>query len=115
MFAAIDRGGQLRCRLFQSESSDISLPSPQWHDPCPISSLTLRWLLVMTRTFTNNNRGLRDRSRWFGGEVGFLNRAHSSSGLSCVLDIEKFSGRSEDRREGKECVSTGRSRWWRDH
>src|SRR3546814_12067990 len=23
--------------------------------------------------------------------------------------------RSEDRREGKECVSTGRSRWWPDH
>src|SRR3546814_16211144 len=27
----------------------------------------------------------------------------------------KHNGRSEERREGKECVSTCRSRWWPDH
>src|SRR3546814_13163186 len=28
---------------------------------------------------------------------------------------EPFGGRSEERRVGKECVSTCRSRWWRYH
>src|SRR3546814_566959 len=29
--------------------------------------------------------------------------------------LDRGDGRSEERRVGKECVSTGRSRWWRYH
>src|SRR3546814_19753757 len=43
----------------------------------------------------------------------WIDRVHDRNGLKyIVLDMDR---RSEERRVGKECVSTCRSRWWPDH
>src|SRR3546814_12367708 len=37
------------------------------------------------------------------------------TGAAADFDLAKLNERSEERRVGKECVSTGRSRWSPDH
>src|SRR3546814_5450573 len=48
-----------------------------------------------------------------GGRDFELHPRHSSVSLfqPCVSDYARFDARSEERRVGKECVSTCRSRW----
>src|SRR3546814_17669919 len=73
------------------------------------------WLLSSER---GGGRFLRDawRRRWGGAEAVSFARADAGEGLAgfacdglgCVLGIR---GRSEERRGGKACVRTCRSRW----
>src|SRR3546814_15006786 len=58
---------------------------------CPVEPFALRWVFVL-------------------GEGGAVSLEDVLPGVSCLLE-DCFSGRSEERRVGKECVSTCRSRW----
>src|SRR3546814_14533828 len=53
------------------------------------------------------------------GAAGFQRRALVDRRLDQTLDLVELrlvdDGRSEERRVGKECVSTGRSRWSPEH
>src|SRR3546814_5290128 len=47
-----------------------------------------------------------------GGDCGVLTRANQAGGtLASADDQHRHASRSEERRVGKECVSTCRSRW----
>src|SRR3546814_13893628 len=52
-----------------------------------------------------------------GGDATRLEYLDIAAGIERELDIEKgiAGNRSEERRVGKECVSTGRSRWATEH
>src|SRR3546814_17025527 len=51
-----------------------------------------------------------------GGAQGILNAIGSKHDGSILDKVSGFLGnRSEERRVGKECVRTCRSRWWADH
>src|SRR3546814_17669377 len=40
---------------------------------------------------------------------------YSAEFRDCIVELkDRLAKRSEERRVGKECVSTGRSRWWPD-
>src|SRR3546814_8481758 len=47
--------------------------------------------------------------------IMFSIKAHRQGGQSLVSPHDIVSSRSEERRVGKECVSTCRSRWWPSH
>src|SRR3546814_19453315 len=62
----------------------------------------------------------------FTGKVALITGASSGIGRSCALTLARYGaavivaditekGRSEERRVGKECVRTCRSRWWPYH
>src|SRR3546814_16492817 len=44
-----------------------------------------------------------------------LNHSRDSLRAEKILQDRLFANRSEERRVGKECVSTGRHRWWPGH
>src|SRR3546814_16638909 len=72
---------------------------------------------LMTKTRTSQLRldrpwllgaHLKEKGRGRAGRT-WQNRAGANPMLSCAFDL--FLTRSEERREGKECVRTGSSRW----
>src|SRR3546814_12048687 len=112
-----DRTGWRPCRLKAAvpESGSVVATAPR--RPCPPVSLVLEG----TADFTENHlREAEDRIERrsqvvadIGQELGFaprrgLSLLHSmAENLFTTLDL----GRSDERRVGKECVSTCRSRW----
>src|SRR3546814_13347778 len=73
---------------------------------------------------TGDPRRIGSVATWVGGAIQIGTRDQradrakvtvSTGGLSGGADIKLAEGRSEERRVGKECVSTCRSRWSPDH
>src|SRR3546814_3305105 len=75
----------------------------------PISVLAVELVAVRGIGF---HFGIRlERLRCTGGENGVAGRARTRMGQHPVDDVLALVWRSEERRVGKECVSTCRSRW----
>src|SRR3546814_11861896 len=59
---------------------------------------------------------LADPAQWVGSKPGGLLLRKNGLHIELVIDADSAIGkRSEERRAGKECVSTCRSRWWPCH
>src|SRR3546814_12041385 len=73
----------------------------------PVRSARKRWLA--------NHLRLRGRLTLDAGAVQALTQNHKSLLSIGVAGVEGEFERSEERRVGNECVSTGRSRWSQSH
>src|SRR3546814_11057744 len=79
--------------------------------------LAIDWpsLMAFKRSFTDPVPAKQERRYAKLGVDAFHGLARFASPAAVAVDGRTLQARSEERRVGKECVSTCRSRWWPYH
>src|SRR3546814_15631016 len=90
--------------------------------PNPIFPRDWTFLYIMSKSWAEKNK-TTEATNVKGGESNYANLHENGTGPFMIVDRQpdvkttpkRFAGRSEERRVGKECVSTCRSRWSPQH
>src|SRR3546814_11171964 len=83
--------------------------------------VTLQGFLIFEHYEARHAAFVEQMSAWLrDGQIAVVEDVidgleHATAGLIGLLRGDNFGKRSEERRLGKECVSTCRSRWWPSH
>src|SRR3546814_1857087 len=118
--AAVGEGYHEGRKWLERSGSALPLPSNKNAPRDSMTRVAPTWLMPVAAIFTLQttsaflNRlipiispAMSDEFGWSGSSIAYLTANNSLGGLAILV-----AGRSEERRVGKECVSTGRSRWW---
>src|SRR3546814_14334379 len=92
-------------------SSDVCSSDLVIHTACSVSAFILGASMMADVVEESEARtGRRSEGVFFAGSF-FVQKCTSGIGIFCAGLMLQFAHRSEERRVGKECVSTCRSRW----